>query len=137
MTPAYELADFHPETGHLHACEAPASCECAAWLYCLASTGGSRPCPYGDSACPCQDVVDGRRDPCHYEGDDPMTPPNAPRESPAVELALAVLRRAGWDVGTSHTWGVERGAGFIAAARDGTASLHTRRCAREPWQEDT
>jgi hypothetical protein len=27
-------------------------------------------CPYGDPLCPCQDG-----DPCHYEGDNPMTPP--------------------------------------------------------------
>ena len=27
-------------------------------------------CPYGDPYCPCQDG-----DPCHYEGDDAMTPP--------------------------------------------------------------
>ncbi len=27
-------------------------------------------CPYGDPHCPCPDG-----DPCHYEGDDPMTPP--------------------------------------------------------------
>ena len=28
------------------------------------------PCKYGDPYCPCQDG-----DPCHYEGDNPMTPP--------------------------------------------------------------
>jgi len=30
-------------------------------------------CPYGDQFCPCQDG-----DLCHYEGPDPMTPPEAP-----------------------------------------------------------
>ncbi len=39
----------------------------------------NRPCPYGDPTCPCPDVVAGRRDPCHYEGVDPMPPPNAPQ----------------------------------------------------------
>ena len=29
-------------------------------------------CKYGDPTCPCQDG-----DPCHYEGDNPMTPPTA------------------------------------------------------------
>jgi hypothetical protein len=35
-------------------------CPCAVF-------GRPRPCPHGDPYCPCQDVIDGKRDPCHYE----------------------------------------------------------------------
>lgn len=35
----------------------------------------SRPCKYGDPTCPCQDG-----DSCHYEGENPWTPPAAEGE---------------------------------------------------------
>lgn len=34
-----EIADFHPETGHLHTCADRATCDCAAHLFCLAEDG--------------------------------------------------------------------------------------------------
>lgn len=37
MSARHELADFAPDTGHLHACTDRISCDCAAWLYCLAA----------------------------------------------------------------------------------------------------
>jgi hypothetical protein len=40
-------------------------------------------CPYGDPACPCQDVIDGKRDPCHYEGPDAWPDPVKGRLHPS------------------------------------------------------
>ena len=34
------------------------------------TTPAATPCKYGDPLCPCQDG-----DQCHYEGENPMTPP--------------------------------------------------------------
>lgn len=42
MTPGHEVADFHPETGHLHTCEDRATCDCAAWLYAVAADAEAR-----------------------------------------------------------------------------------------------
>ena len=38
-------------------------------------------CKYGDPFCPCQDG-----DMCHYEGPNPMTPPNATRQRKLAEM---------------------------------------------------
>ena len=35
----------------------------------------NRTCPHGDVTCPCQDAYGGQRDPCHYEGENPMRCP--------------------------------------------------------------
>lgn len=56
--------------------------------------GGPRKCKYGDPTCPCQDG-----DPCHYEGENPMSPPNlrdkATREEFlwAMDMKTAALKR--------------------------------------------
>lgn len=56
-------------------------------------------CKYGDPLCPCQDG-----DPCHYEGDDPMTPPNAVHVTPVNDLREHVDSRACWCKPTVETF---------------------------------
>ncbi len=46
-------------------------------------------CKYGDPSCPCQDG-----DLCHYEGENPMTPPAIL----LARLAAEQLRQSGWRV---------------------------------------
>ena len=47
----------------------------------LANNPKNTRCPYGDLFCPCQDG-----DPCHYEGGDPMPPPNKPLKTGENEV---------------------------------------------------
>lgn len=69
----------------------------------LYTSAAAEACKYGDPYCPCQDG-----DPCHYEGDNPMTPP-----------AVTELERfvAWWDEWTKDTpsWreGRQRSVGWL------------------------
>lgn len=70
--------------------EEPGPCDCDA----AEGDGGPRKCKYGDPTCSCQDG-----DPCHYEGENPMSPPNlrdkATREELlwAMDMKTAALKR--------------------------------------------
>ena len=44
-------------------------------------------CPHGDSTCPCKDGLV-----CHYEGDDPMTPPMEFMRTRIAELEAELAR---------------------------------------------
>jgi len=46
-------------------------------------TSKTKPCKYGDVTCPCQDG-----DPCHYEGENPMTPPRKEARTQKARIAL-------------------------------------------------
>ena len=86
-------------------------------------------CKYGDPLCPCQDG-----DACHYEGDNPMTPPpiaalksriaalEAERDALKAERADIIKINNGW----AHEWDAmrEERDGMLAVI----AAAASRRC---------
>lgn len=51
-------------------------CRHPAGTYCgFCRPGPAGLCPHGDPYCPCQDIINGVPDPCHYEGNHPMQCP--------------------------------------------------------------
>jgi hypothetical protein len=90
---SYEIADFHPETGHLHACTDRATCDCAAWLFCIAEDAVmvDRPSPLtahflGAGGCELHEVCRRGERQCPYHralASSDATSPTAPADQPA------------------------------------------------------
>lgn len=53
-------------------------------------------CPHGDPTCPCPDFVEGRYDPCHYEGADAMECPTIPNMTAIGAWAHCHVEGCSW-----------------------------------------